>query len=114
MRIFVSALAILFLSLAAALNVQFAPMAAADAPHYYSCIDGHIVTDLAQCPPVVIHHTPGPTAVGGGGGGGLLGGLLGGLTGGLLAVRQVVGQQGADLVTVASIWADVFCWSYLG
>lgn len=51
-------------------------------PHYLSCIDGHIVTSYADCPPIQHHSSP-VSAPSGGGGGGLLGGLLGGL-GGLL------------------------------
>lgn len=50
-----------------------------------SCIDGHIVTNIGDCPPVVKHDIGGPGGSGGapiGGGGGRrgllgLGGLLG-------------------------------------
>ncbi|QHB37512.1 hypothetical protein SEA_LEOPARD_50 [Mycobacterium phage Leopard] len=53
---------------------------------YVSCIDGHIVSNIKDCPPVV--RTPpssgpyggGPAPRGGGGrGGGLLGGIIGGI-----------------------------------
>lgn len=48
---------------------------------WVSCIDGHIVKSLADCPTVPRHGGPGQPPSGGGpsGGGGLLGGLLGGI-----------------------------------
>lgn len=48
------------------------------APHYVSCIDGHIVVSYDQCPPVPRHRNDQNAPVGGGGHG-LLGGLLGGI-----------------------------------
>jgi len=50
------------------------------APSYVSCIDGHLVMNLKDCPPIPIHNkNDDDPPVGGGGGGGLLG--LGGLGG---------------------------------
>ena len=53
---------------------------------YVSCIDGHLVLTLADCPPPNTRtYAPsgpyggGPVPRGGGGSGGLLGGLLGGI-----------------------------------
>jgi hypothetical protein len=69
-----NALSILCLSLLAVASPA-APAAAR--PHLVSCIDGHLVTSLDQCPPIPEHKPP-STPVGHGGNG-LLGGLLGGL-----------------------------------
>lgn len=59
-----------------AFALVLAPPAAA-AP-YVSCIDGHIVKTLADCPPIPRHNNPDRPPIGGGNGG-LLGGLLGGI-----------------------------------
>lgn len=45
---------------------------------FISCIDGHLVKNLADCPPLPRHRNDRPPPVGGGSGG-LLGGLLGGI-----------------------------------
>jgi hypothetical protein len=56
----------------------------ASARPFLSCIDGHIVLNYSDCPPIIKHGNNSKAPIGGGGsGGGLLGGLLGGL-GGLL------------------------------
>lgn len=57
--------------------VLLVPLAPPWAP-VVSCIDGHIVVKLSDCPPVLIHRNDQHAPVGGGGGG-LLGGLLGGI-----------------------------------
>lgn len=44
---------------------------------YVSCIDGHVVEKLSDCPPLPRRDTNSTPPVGGGGG--LLGGLLGGI-----------------------------------
>lgn len=54
-----------------------APPNFADRP-YVSCIDGHIVRSLAECPPLP-HHDNNQNPPVGGGGSGILGGLLGGI-----------------------------------
>lgn len=115
MKIFVSGLVILYLSLAAALSL--APSAGAQPSEpLISCIDGHLVHNLSECP-IVVHHTPGGPGAVGGGGGGLLGGLLGGalgvLSGGLL-FRRLAPHRTVALVGTASRLADLFWWSHLG
>lgn len=49
-------------------------------PHV-SCPDGHIVSSLADCPPIASHHAPDDAPIGGGprGRGGLLGLGIGGI-----------------------------------
>ena len=56
--------------------MPLAPPNIPDRP-YVSCIDGHIVQSLAECPPIPIHNKSSNPPVGGGGG--ILGGLLGGI-----------------------------------
>lgn len=67
------------LLLAVAASVLASPVLAHANP-VVSCIDGHIVEKLIDCPTVVPHRPP-PQERGTGGphGGGLLGGLLGGI-----------------------------------
>lgn len=68
---------ILCLSLLAGASPLAAAPTAVARPHLVSCIDGHLVVSLDQCPPLPEHKPP-ATSVGHGGNG-LLGGLLGGL-----------------------------------
>lgn len=63
----------------AVVTILVSPLAPPTSTHYVSCIDGHIVETLADCPPLPKHNGPDRPPVGGGGGGGLLGGLLGGI-----------------------------------
>ena len=60
-----------------AVTILTGPLAPPQRP-YVSCIDGHIVKVLSECPPIPIHNKPNSPPVGGGGSG-LLGGLLGGI-----------------------------------
>jgi hypothetical protein len=65
----------------AVLTIWVSPLAPPSTTPYVSCIDGHIVKTLADCPTVPRHGGPSQPPSGGGpsGGGGLLGGLLGGI-----------------------------------
>ena len=67
------------LGAAAVVGARAASTATVAAP-VVSCIDGHIVEKLADCPTVVPHRPPAQErGTGGPRGGGLLGGLLGGI-----------------------------------
>lgn len=66
----------------AALTIWAAPLSPADPPQrpYLSCIDGHIVERLSDCPPIPKRGADQQVPLGGGGGrGGLLGLGIGGI-----------------------------------
>jgi hypothetical protein len=63
-----------------ALTILTMPLTPPPAAPAISCIDGHIVKSLSECPPISKHGVNQAAPVGGGGSnGGILGGLLGGI-----------------------------------